>query len=50
MRKLRGTYTVTVTPFTEDGRRIDADALKRLIEFQVSEGIHGLIPLGSTGE
>lgn len=50
MRKLRGTYTVTVTPFTEDGRRIDAEALKRLIEFQVTEGIHGLIPLGSTGE
>jgi 4-hydroxy-tetrahydrodipicolinate synthase len=50
MRKLRGTYTVTVTPFTDDGRRVDAAALRRLIEFQVTEGIHGLIPLGSTGE
>jgi len=49
-KKLRGTYTVTVTPFTEDGRRIAAAALRRLIEFQVTEGIHGLIPLGSTGE
>jgi dihydrodipicolinate synthase/N-acetylneuraminate lyase len=39
-----------VTPFTEDGRKIDAGALRRLIEFQVTEGIHGLIPLGSTGE
>ena len=50
MRKFRGTYTVTVTPFTEDGNRIDPAALRRLIEFQVTEGIHGVIPLGSTGE
>ena len=50
MRKLRGTYTVTVTPFTDDGRRVDAAALRRLIEFQVTKGVHGLIPLGSTGE
>ena len=50
MRRFRGTYTVTVTPFTEDGRTIDGGALGRLIEFQVTEGIHGLIPLGSTGE
>jgi 4-hydroxy-tetrahydrodipicolinate synthase len=46
----RGTYTVLVTPFTADGARVDVPALRRLVEFQIAQGIHGLIPLGSTGE
>ena len=46
----RGCYTVLVTPFTEDGAAVDLKALERLVEFQVAEGIRGLIPLGSTGE
>ena len=50
MAKFRGTYTVLVTPFTPDGARVDVAALRRLVEFQIAEGIHGLIPLGSTGE
>ncbi len=50
MRHFRGTYTVLVTPFTADGASVDLEALKRLVEFQIAEGIHGLIPLGSTGE
>ncbi|MCC7428169.1 MAG: 4-hydroxy-tetrahydrodipicolinate synthase [Alphaproteobacteria bacterium] len=49
-KSFRGTYTVLVTPFTADGARVDVPALRRLVEFQISEGIHGLIPLGSTGE
>ena len=46
----RGTYTVLVTPFTADGAAVDLPALARLAEFQVREGVRGLIPLGSTGE
>lgn len=46
----RGTYTVLITPFTPDGGSVDLPALKRLVEFQIAEGIDGLIPLGSTGE
>src|ERR1700712_69968 len=46
----RGTYTVLVTPFTADGAQVDLPALERLVEFQIAEGIDGLIPLGSTGE
>lgn len=46
----RGTYTVLITPFTEDGGAVDLKALERLVEFQIAEGIDGLIPLGSTGE
>ena len=50
MTTFRGTYTVLVTPFTSDGKAVDIAALKQLVEFQIAEGIHGLIPLGSTGE
>lgn len=46
----RGTYTVLVTPFTTDGSAVDLHALERLVEFQVANGIDGLVPLGSTGE
>jgi 4-hydroxy-tetrahydrodipicolinate synthase len=49
-KKFRGTYTVLVTPFSADGRSLDVPALKRLVDWQIAEGIHGLIPLGSTGE
>jgi 4-hydroxy-tetrahydrodipicolinate synthase len=46
----RGTFTVLVTPFTPDGGAVDVPALKRLVDWQIEQGIHGLIPLGSTGE
>jgi 4-hydroxy-tetrahydrodipicolinate synthase len=48
--RFRGTWTVLVTPFTEGGAAVDLPALRRLVEFQIAEGIDGLIPLGSTGE
>jgi len=46
--KLRGTYTALVTPF-RDGE-VDEDAFRNLVEFQVKEGIDGLVPCGTTGE
>jgi 4-hydroxy-tetrahydrodipicolinate synthase len=45
----RGTFTVTITPFDQDGE-LDLTALARFIDWQIVEGIHGLVPLGSTGE
>jgi 4-hydroxy-tetrahydrodipicolinate synthase len=45
----RGTYTVMITPFGSDGA-VDAAALTAFTEWQIAQGIHGLIPLGSTGE
>ncbi len=50
MGAFRGTYTVLVTPFTADGASIDVAALRRLVNWQIDEGVHGLVPLGSTGE
>lgn len=46
---LRGAITALVTPFHADGS-LDEAALAALVEWQIGEGIHGLVPVGSTGE
>ncbi len=46
---LRGAITALVTPFHADGS-IDEKALGALVEWQIAEGIHGIVPVGSTGE
>ncbi|WP_279483673.1 4-hydroxy-tetrahydrodipicolinate synthase [Aureimonas sp. SK2] len=48
-KTFRGVYTVMITPFDKAGR-LDVETLKAFTDWQVREGIHGLIPLGSTGE
>ena len=48
-KTFRGTYTVMITP-GDAARGLDLVALARFTEWQVAQGIHGLIPLGSTGE
>ena len=50
MTAFQGSYTVMVTPFTDDGRAVDEKAIRRLVEWQIEQGVPGLIPLGSTGE
>ena len=47
--KFRGSYTVCVTPFDDRGQ-LDLVALRDYVDWQIAEGVHGLIPLGSTGE
>lgn len=49
MTRFRGTFTVMITPFDDEGA-IDLGRLAAFTDWQVNEGIHGLIPLGSTGE
>ncbi len=44
----RGTYTALVTPFLDD--QIDDRAFERLIEFQIENGVEGIVPVGTTGE
>lgn len=44
-----GTGTALVTPFNTD-RSVDFEALGRLIEMQIENGIEAVIPCGSTGE
>jgi len=43
-----GVHTALVTPFRGD--RLDEDALRELIGLQVSAGISGIVPTGTTGE
>jgi 4-hydroxy-tetrahydrodipicolinate synthase len=45
----RGAWTALVTPFTAGGE-FDRAAYARLVNFQVEQGIHGLVPCGTTGE
>jgi len=46
----RGSYTVTITPFTEDGSAIDVEAWKGFLDWQLEVGVPGIIVLGTTGE
>ena len=43
-----GSITALVTPFRNGG--VDKAALERLVEWQITEGSHGLVPCGTTGE
>ncbi len=49
MKKLQGAITAIVTPFTKTGA-VDTLALKKLVQFQLTSGISGIVPCGSTGE
>jgi len=46
---LKGSFVALVTPFDQDNR-VDFAALKRLIDFHVTEGSDGLVIAGTTGE
>ena len=45
---LTGAYTAIVSPFREG--KLDEARLRQQIEFQITEGIDGLVPVGTTGE
>jgi len=45
---LEGSITALVTPF-QDGR-FDRDSFESLVDWQIREGVHGLVPCGTTGE
>jgi len=46
---LQGCYTALITPFTSDGE-VDYETLRRLVEFQVAQGVSGILAVGTTGE
>ncbi|WP_415182062.1 4-hydroxy-tetrahydrodipicolinate synthase [Phaeovulum sp.] len=45
----KGSIPALVTPFKPDGA-LDLDALRKLVEWHIAEGSHGLVPVGTTGE
>lgn len=46
--RFTGAFTALVTPFRNG--RIDEERYRDLIEWQIQEGINGLVPCGTTGE
>jgi 4-hydroxy-tetrahydrodipicolinate synthase len=49
IENLRGVVPYLPTPLTAEGT-VDVEALKRLCDHLIDSGVHGLTPLGSTGE
>ncbi len=48
MNKFRGAFVAIVTPFIDN--QVDEQGLIDLIEFQIENGTHGIVPCGTTGE
>ena len=49
MFKPEGVYVAMLTPFDEDGS-INEGELRRIVDFQIAGGVHGLFPISSAGE
>jgi 4-hydroxy-tetrahydrodipicolinate synthase len=45
----KGSLVALVTPMQADGA-VDEKALERFVNWQIGEGTHGLVPVGTTGE
>lgn len=45
----KGSLVALVTPMQADGA-LDEKALERFVDWQIGEGTHGLVPVGTTGE
>ena len=45
----KGSFTALVTPMREDGA-LDEDAFAAFVDWQVGQGSHGIVPVGTTGE
>jgi 4-hydroxy-tetrahydrodipicolinate synthase len=44
----KSSITALITPFKEG--RVDVPAFQKLVEWQIDQGTHGLVPCGTTGE
>lgn len=44
----KGCFTALVTPMR--GGEVDEEAFRRLVDWQIEQGVHGLVPCGTTGE
>lgn len=47
--KFEGVLTAMVTPF-DKSEKLDEDGLRANVNFQIKHGVHGLVPVGTTGE
>ena len=46
--RIKGSITALITPM-KDGK-VDEAAFRKLVDWQIAEGTHGLVPCGTTGE
>ncbi|TAH68929.1 MAG: 4-hydroxy-tetrahydrodipicolinate synthase [Rhodopseudomonas palustris] len=46
--RIRGSFTALVTPFKNGS--LDEEAFRKLVNWQIEQGTHGLVPVGTTGE
>jgi len=46
--RFEGAFTALITPFRRG--ELDEQALRQLVDFQIAQGINGLVPCGTTGE
>jgi 4-hydroxy-tetrahydrodipicolinate synthase len=49
MTSFSGCYTALITPMTKINE-VDYEGLHRLVEFQIKEGVNGILAVGTTGE
>lgn len=45
----KGSFVALITPMRQDGT-LDEPALSRFVDWQIREGTHGVVPVGTTGE
>ena len=50
MFKPEGIFPALVTPFTDDGKAIDEERMRVLVNRCIELGVHGVVPCGTTGE
>ena len=50
MAGISGLLSALITPFEAGSEAVDEAGLRGLVDRHISEGIHGLVPCGSTGE
>ncbi|MCJ7718623.1 dihydrodipicolinate synthase family protein, partial [Candidatus Bathyarchaeota archaeon] len=50
MFKPEGIFPALVTPFTDDGKTVDEERLRILVNHCIELGVHGVVPCGTTGE
>jgi len=50
MFKPEGILPALVTPFTDDGKAVDEERLRFLVNRCIELGVHGIVPCGTTGE
>ena len=48
VNQYKGSFTALVTPFKNG--QVDEHAFRAFVDWQIAEGTHGLVPVGTTGE